>query len=60
MSVELIRILQYTYPDLETADKDLAQWQVPAMGTCRLGLVTIRSAITPNFIADEDNANRPG
>lgn len=46
-AVRILRLLEYTYPDQETADKDMGHWTVPANGHHGSWphVTTIRSAI---------------
>lgn len=46
MVVRVLRMIEYTYPDIETADEDIARWNIPANGTRAItGMYSIRSAI---------------
>jgi hypothetical protein len=37
MTVRVIRILEYVYPDHETAEEDMRRWNVPENGSVRKG-----------------------
>lgn len=37
MTVRVVRILEYVYPDHETAEKDMRNWNVPQNGSVRRG-----------------------
>jgi hypothetical protein len=36
-AVRVIRILEYVYPDHETAEEDMRRWNIPENGSVRLG-----------------------
>ncbi len=54
MTVRVIRVLEYEYPDHETAERDMANWKVPPTGSwsVRAGR-TIRSATTFPTLTDQ-------
>lgn len=43
--IRVLRLLEYMYPDGETADADMALWKQPASGVHTYGTKIIRSAI---------------
>ena len=48
--IRVVRVLEYTYSNQEELEKDMAQWEVPAMGVKECGptghpFATIRSGI---------------
>jgi hypothetical protein len=54
MTIRVLRLLEYEYPDIETADADMGHWYMPANGSRVLAkLVTIRSAIILNPFGKE-------
>lgn len=55
MSCQVVRTLIYTYPDRETAERDMANWSIPGIGIRRNGDVsTIYSSCTPMQTFMED------
>jgi hypothetical protein len=55
--IRILRIIEYTYPDNETAEEDMGRWQIPAVGIYKPGKdKTIRSTIITdlNFGENED------
>jgi hypothetical protein len=41
----ILRLLEYVYEDAKTAEADMARWQMPAIGTKRIGFMSIKSTI---------------
>ena len=37
MTIRVIRVLEYVYPDHETAEQDMRKWNVPQNGSVRKG-----------------------
>lgn len=57
MTVRVIRILEYVYPDHETAEADMQAWNAPINGVLRHGRrVKISSAtLMPRTTTEDDN-----
>jgi len=47
MAIRVLRLIEYTYEDMERAERDMANWGMPASGTKSVPGMTIRSAILP-------------
>jgi hypothetical protein len=68
MTVRVIRILEYVYPDHEAAERDMSRWNFPANGTKAFGKVSgkgndwfiITSAtVPPRTLRADEPINRP-
>lgn len=64
--IRVLRLIEYTYPDAETAERDMSHWLSPAIGvrTYRKG-TTFRSTILTdlNYEGEEENeteSEQPG
>jgi hypothetical protein len=62
--VRILRLLEYVYEDAEMAETDMTRWQMPAIGTKRIGYMSIKSTILAdlNFEGTElgnTNTERP-
>lgn len=55
MSVRVIRLMEYTYASGEDAIADMERWEVPANGTRGYGAQTIRSAVIPTYLLDDES-----
>jgi hypothetical protein len=53
MTVRVVRLMEYTYPDIEAADRDMRHWQIPANGARDQGNLTIRSSIILDAFPDK-------
>ncbi len=62
MAVRILRLIEYTYPDYETAFDDMSRWGVPATGVKSFGQADreIRSAVLNPTVLDIDIDNGPG
>lgn len=45
--IRVVRILEYTYPDVMTMEQDMNHWIVPAHGARQFGRTTLRCAVLP-------------
>jgi hypothetical protein len=59
MPYRVLRILEYTYDSVETADRDMMHWQIPAEGRAPgfKDKVTIRSTVIQYPTKEEDDGN---
>lgn len=55
MTIRILRLLEYIYEDNESAEKDQALWQVPAIGTQRHGNMVIKSTILTDLNFEKAN-----
>jgi hypothetical protein len=55
MSYKVLRLIEYTYPNVEAADADMKRWGVPPVGAKAVvrGTTTIRSTIIQHPSEDE-------
>lgn len=51
MTVRVLRILEYVYADLESAEADMKNWGVPAVGTVRRGGGRYKSYLISSTVA---------
>jgi hypothetical protein len=54
MTVRILRLMEYTYPDNERAERDMMRWAIPPIGGRLHGDMTIRSTILTNLNFGED------
>lgn len=54
--IRVLRLLEYSYPDVAAMERDMALWNIPANGTKGpLGVGrTIKSAVLPLTVLDVD------
>lgn len=56
MSIRVLRLLEYTYSDVETMVADMARWQVGANGSHQAGTkVKISSTTLPPSIFEDES-----
>lgn len=56
MAIRILRLMEYVYPDAETAEEDMSRWMIPATGIRRMSPnKLIRSTILTDLnFEDED------
>lgn len=59
--IRILRLIEYTYPDNQMAERDMGNWNFPGFGTKNFGLGTVlRSTIITDLnyepeVIDESN-----
>jgi hypothetical protein len=54
MTYKVLRLLEYTYPTAEAAEKDMARWGIGAISVAARGQAFIRSTIIQHPEADDE------
>ncbi len=53
MTVRVLRFMEYTYPDAESAFDDMEHWAVHGARSFRSGCVIKSTTLSPSIIDDE-------
>lgn len=61
MAYRVLRLIEYTYPSVEEAEKDMLRWEIPANGGMGFsGGKIVRSSIIQHTIPNEDKEEMKG
>jgi len=56
--IRILRIIEYTYSDNETAEQDMAAWKHPSFGTKKYGSSkTVKSTIIVDLDFEDENVH---
>ena len=54
--IRVIRVLEYTYPDVETMERDMMRWAPASPEGARKGGMKMKSAhFIPEFVKDDES-----
>jgi hypothetical protein len=56
MTIRVLRLVEYNYPDAKRMEEDMARWTIPANGSHQAGNMVIKSATLPLEVLDDPDA----